>query len=168
MQRTRRCSTTVVGHQSVQHIFYCVHFAFVEQRKASGSGSVKKSKCLRCLCVASVRARRASQSRRGRPRSIPVRRQILNKRLISPARPAVRPSSPFAPVSFHREAKNICRVAPTFWIVAIITSQMPITPLKNVLLEPAAPMFHLLIFGNVSIKNPKIHEIQKSMNSKNP
>ena len=38
----------------------------------------------------------------------------------------------------------------------------------NVLLEPAAPMFHLLIFGNVSIKNPKIHEIQKSVNSKNP
>ena len=29
-------------------------------------------------------------------------------------------------------------------------------------------MFHLLIFGNVSIKNPKIHEIQKSVNSKNP
>ena len=38
----------------------------------------------------------------------------------------------------------------------------------NVLLEPAAPMFHLFIFGNVSIKNPKIHEIQKSVNSKNP
>ena len=38
----------------------------------------------------------------------------------------------------------------------------------NVLLEPAAPMFHQLIFGNVSIKNPKIHEIQKSVNSKNP
>ena len=35
-------------------------------------------------------------------------------------------------------------------------------------MEPAAPMFHLLIFGNVSIKNPKIHEIQKSVNSKNP
>ena len=39
---------------------------------------------------------------------------------------------------------------------------------ENVLLEPAAPMFHLLIFGNVAIKNTKIHEIQKSVNSKNP
>jgi len=33
----------------------------------------------------------------------------------------------------------------------------------NVLLEPAAPMFHLLIFGNV----PKIREFQKSEKSKN-
>ena len=38
----------------------------------------------------------------------------------------------------------------------------------NVLLEPAAPMFHLFIFGNVSIKKPKVHEIQKSVNTKNP
>jgi len=29
-------------------------------------------------------------------------------------------------------------------------------------------MFHMFIFGKVSIKNPKIREIQKSMNSKNP